>query len=147
MSRGLGRLQRFIKAQIYRADREYRRESVAMNGRRKIDPALDPLDEGTRNFWLTWPDIRYLIEENPEFNPGPYRISPSLERSAKRALQLLVERGEIARLRGGYSGYLNQYVTKEIYQRTFSPEAMRGFTPEQIEAAMEELAHNGGGNK
>jgi hypothetical protein len=137
MSHGLGRLQRFIRAQIYRAEREYKREGVAMSGRRKVDPDLDPIDDGVKNFWLTWPEIRILIEKNPDFNHGPCRISgpsesiepikvgpsgpipeisPSLERSAKRALHLLVKRGEIAKLWKAPGPYLTRYITKEMNQ-------------------------------
>ena len=139
MSRGLGRLQRFIKDQIYRAEREYRRESVCLSARMKLDPEFDPLDESVKCFWLTWPEIRILIEENPDFNRGPYRISgptesiepievgpsgpiyfpkisPSLERSAKRALHLLVKRGDIARIPPSERRYLTRYITKEMDQ-------------------------------
>jgi hypothetical protein len=135
MSRGLGRLQRFIKDQIYRAEREFKRESVCLFARMKLDPKFD--DEGVKTFWLTWPEIRILIEENPEFNRGrllisgpagsiePIRvgrsgpilqISPSLERSAKRALYLLVKRGDIVPLWKSDHRYLNRYITKEMHQ-------------------------------
>lgn len=114
MSRGLGKLQRFIKAQIHRAEREYHVEAQCLRA-----AGRDVVDDCERTFVLTWPDIRYLIEENQDFNPdgpdGPYRISKSLERSAKRALHLLVKRGEIARWRGG-DGDLNTYMTSKMDQ-------------------------------
>jgi hypothetical protein len=137
MSRGLGRLQRFIKERIYRAGREYRREVVAIKGRSRFkrDPNFDSLDEGVKRFTVCWWDVRQWVEGNPDFNRGPYRISgpsdsiepimvgpsgpiwfprisPALERSAKRALHTLVKRGEVACLRGG-AGYLHRYVTPE----------------------------------
>ena len=56
MSRGLGRLQRFIREQIYRCEREYKREQVALNGRRKIDPNIDDHDEGVKRFCFHWWD-------------------------------------------------------------------------------------------
>jgi hypothetical protein len=137
MSRGLGRLQRFIKDQIYRAEREYKRESKILFARMKIHPRFDPCAESAKSFWLTWPAIRILIEENPDFNHGPLRIrgpsesikpirvgpsgpipkiGPSLERSAKRALYLLVKRGDIARWPPSDQRYLTRYVTKEMGQ-------------------------------
>ena len=138
MSRGLGRLQHFIKEQIYRAEREYRREQVALNGRNRFkpDPNFDPINEGVKDFTVIWWDVRRWVEENPDFNYGPLRISgpsesikpirvgpsgpipeisPSLERSAKRALHTLVKRGEIARL-WRREGELSRYVTKEMDQ-------------------------------
>jgi hypothetical protein len=93
MSRGLGRLQRFIKEQIYSAEREYKREMVALNGRRKVDPDIENHDNGVKTFSVYWWDVRHWVEENPDFNPGPYRLSESLERSTKRALHTLVKRG------------------------------------------------------
>jgi hypothetical protein len=139
MSRGLGRLQRFIKDQIYRAERDYRREGICLFARMKTHPDFDPSAESVKSFWLTWPDIRMLVEENPDFNHGPYRISgpgesiepiivgpsgpiwfprisPALERSAKRALHALVKRGEIAKLWKAPGPYLTRYVTKEMDQ-------------------------------
>jgi hypothetical protein len=131
MSRGLGRLQRFIKEQIYRAEREDKHESKILFARMKTHPDFDPLDEGVKSFWLTWPDIRILIEENPDFNHGPCRISgpsesiepikvgpsgpipeisPSLERSAKRTLHSLVKRGDIVPLPPSGRRYLTRYI-------------------------------------
>jgi hypothetical protein len=116
MSRGLGRLQRFIKEQIYRAEREYKRESVALSGRRRLKPDLDPIEESVKNFVVNWYDVRNWVHYNPDFNPDSnYRLSEALERSAKQALHTLVKRGEIVRLRGG-EGRLNQYITKEMDQ-------------------------------
>jgi hypothetical protein len=156
MSRGLGRLQRFIKDQIYRAEREYRRESVILFRRMKRNPKFDPVDESVKPFWLTWPDIRILIEENPNFNRGTLRItgpagsikpikvgpagpilkiSPSLERSAKRALYLLVKRGEIAQLPPSDRRYLTRYMTKETDQemREAGKAIMEGFARMEAE--------------
>jgi hypothetical protein len=137
MSRGLGRLQRFIKEQVYRAEREYRHESGILRAREKTHPGFGGFDDAVKSFWLTWPDIRFLLEENPDFNRGPYRISgpsesiepikvgpfgpipeisPSLERSAKRALYLLVKRGEIAQIKPSDPRYLTRYITKEMDQ-------------------------------
>jgi hypothetical protein len=101
--------------QIYRAEREYRREQVALKGREKVRPGFDGFEDGVKRFFVYWWDVRRWVEENEEFNPGPYRLSESLERSAKRALYTLVKRGEIVRVKGG-DGHLNRYVTKEIDQ-------------------------------
>jgi hypothetical protein len=143
MSRGLGRLQRFIKEQVHRADREYRTEADALE-------AAGGDDEPKGRFWLTWPDIRSLIEENPDFNRGPYRIagpggsirpmqvgpsgpipeiSASLERSAKRALYLLVKRGEIVQIQPSERHYLTRYITKDMDQqlRETGKAIMEGF--------------------
>jgi uncharacterized protein YaaR (DUF327 family) len=110
-------LQRFIREQIYRADREYRREQVALNGRGKVvGPDFDAYDESIKRFVAYWWDVRHWIEENEDFNPGPYRLSEALERSAKRALYTLVKRGEIVRIKGG-DGDLNKYITKEMDER------------------------------
>jgi hypothetical protein len=113
MSRGLGRLQRFIKEQIYRAEREYQREAVALKGREKLKPGFDAFEDGVKRFCVYWWDVRRWVENNPEFNPGPYRLSESLERSAKRALHTLVKRGEVACMKGKIS----RYVTKEMDQQ------------------------------
>jgi hypothetical protein len=115
MSRGLGRLQRFIKDQIYRAEREYKRESVCLFARMKLNPKFDPGENSVKRFIVFWWDVRQWVEDSPDFNPGPYRLSPSLERSTKRALHSLVKRGEIVRLRGD-EGRLNQYMTNEMNQ-------------------------------
>ena len=135
-TRGLGKLQRFIKEQIYRAEREYKREAVALSRRRKVKPDFDSFKEGMKAFWLTWPHIRYLIEENPDLNPGPYRISPSLERSAKRALHLLVKRGEIVRMKD--ERYLNRYITNEMDQslRQTGKAIMEGFARMEKEGGL-----------
>jgi|SRR5215469_11043673 len=114
MSRGLGRLQRFIKDRIYRAEREYKREQVALSGRRKLDPDYIS-EDGVKRFTVFWWDVRQWVEDNPDFNPGPYRLCEALERSTKRALHTLVKRGEIVRLRGE-EGRLNKYITKEMDQ-------------------------------
>jgi hypothetical protein len=113
MSRGLGRLQRFIKEQIYRAEREYKRECVALTGRGRVRPDDD--EDGVKTFPVYWWNVREWVENNEDFNPGPDRLSEALERSAKRALYTLVKRGEIVRLRGG-DGDLNRYITKEMDQ-------------------------------
>jgi hypothetical protein len=110
MSRGLGRLQRFIKERMYRAEREYERERVALRGRERVKPGFDAFDDGVKRFWFYWWDVRRWVEDNEEFNPGPYRISESLERSTKRALHGLVKRGEIAVDR---PFRVNRYFTKE----------------------------------
>src|SRR5262249_30586059 len=111
MSRGLGKLQRFIKAQIYRAEHEYKRESAILFARMKLDPKFDPDENSVKCFFAYWWDVRHWVEENEEFNPGPYRMSESLERSTKRALHTLVKRGEIANFP---FGRLNQYMTREM---------------------------------
>jgi hypothetical protein len=113
MSRGLGRLQRFIKEQIYRAEREYKREVVALNGRRRLDADFDSFEDSVKRFVVYWWDVRGWVENNPDFNPGPYRLSESLERSTKRALHTLVKRGEVACMKGR----VNMYVTKEMDQQ------------------------------
>jgi hypothetical protein len=127
MSRGLGRLQRYIKEQIYRAEREWKRENIALRSREKLKPGFDGFNDSVKSFFLTWPRIRFLIEENPDFNPGPYRISPSLEQSVKRALRLLVKRGEIAQHKS--DNRLAIYMTKETDQslRESSKAFMEGF--------------------
>ena len=122
MGRGLGRLQRFIKEQVYRVQREWDEECAAIE-------AAGSNDEPQGRYWLWWFQIRSLIENDPDLNPGPYRISPSLERSAKRALLNLVKRGEVAKVPGGIgrmpgrSECLAAYITKETYQESFSDEA------------------------
>jgi hypothetical protein len=134
MSRGLGRLQRFIKDQIYRVEREYQAEADALD-------AAGSDDEPKSRFWLTWPEIRILIEDNPDFNLDlPYRISPSLERSAKRALHLLVKRGDIARWPTSDQRYLTRYLTKETDQevRNTGKAIMEGFARMEAEGTSPE---------
>jgi hypothetical protein len=74
-------LQRFIKAQIHRAERDYRVEAKCIYAVERRIPKYDG-EEPLRTFWLTWPEIKILIEEDPDLNPGPYRITEALERSA-----------------------------------------------------------------
>jgi hypothetical protein len=104
-------LQRFIKEQIYRAEREHGRESVALRGREKLKPGFDGFDDSVKRFFAYWWDVRHWVEESEEFNPGPYRMSESLERSTKRALHTLVKRGEIANFP---FGRFHQYMTNEM---------------------------------
>ena len=66
----------------------------------------------------------------PKLNPGP-ELSPSLQRSAKRALHRLVERGEIGRESHPDGSH---YMTKETYEENFSPKAT-----EQLKAAIEQV--------
>jgi hypothetical protein len=94
------------KVRFPRVDREYHAEAERLEA-----AGSDDGPEG--DFWLTWPQIRILIENNEAFNPGPYRISESLERSAKRALHSLVKRGEIGKME---TSYLTRYLTKETDQ-------------------------------
>lgn len=108
-------MQRFIKEQIYRREREFKREQVALNGRGKVKPEFDAYDNSVKRFCFLWWDVRNWVEGNPEFNPGPYRLSESLERSTKRALYTLVKRGEIGCTPGG-GGWRNQYMTVKMKQ-------------------------------
>jgi len=137
MSRGLGKLQRFIKEQVYRAEREYRREIVALRGREKVKPGFDAVDDAVKWFMVFWWDVRRWVEENPDFNRIPYRlsgpsesiepmevgpdgpiyflkISPSLERATKRALHTLVRRGEIVQVRTKPARYLTKEMNKQL---------------------------------
>jgi len=128
MSRGLGKLQRFIKEQIYRAEREYDRERVALEGRRRVilqrlgrdhfnRGERDPFDDGVKRWVVYWWDVRRWVDQNPAFNPDPeqYRLSEALERSAKRALHGLVQRGEIVQDREGkYATYYTIEMQKRL---------------------------------
>ena len=128
MSRGLGKLQRFIKEQIYRAEREYDRERVALEGRRRVilqrlgrdhfnRGERDPFDDGVKRWVVYWWDVRRWVDQNPAFNPDPeqYRLSEALECSAKRALHGLVQRGEIVQDREGkYATYYTIEMQKRL---------------------------------
>ena len=125
MSRGLGR---FIKEQIYKADREYRAEEDALR-------AAGSDESPKHRFWLGWWEIKHRIEADPELNPGS-ELSPSLQRSAKRALHRLVERGEIGRESHPDGSH---YMAKETYEENFSPKAT-----EQLKAAIEQVERQEG---
>jgi hypothetical protein len=123
MSRGLGKLQREIKAQIYAQYERFHRQCDA-------DPEGDGPD---CHFWLYWSDIRRSLFEVA--GPGFLIIkkpSPALERAAKRALFTLVMRKEIGRIRivGRYC-----YVPIEAWNESFSPEAEK-----RLKAALERFA-------
>jgi hypothetical protein len=107
MSRGLGSLQRFIKEQIYRKDGEYRAEQDRLDA--------EGSDDGPEGrFWLFWWEIKWLISDDPALNKDApkYRMSRSMERSAKRALHSLYKRGEVARIHVGSSDQW-AYITPE----------------------------------
>jgi hypothetical protein len=126
MSRGLGKLQRLIKALIEAQDERYRRECEA-------DPEhCDP-------FWLTWSDIRFvLFVDVVQFdyaNPIHRKLWPSFERAAKRALHTLWKRGEIGRIwdeRNGRRFWV--YMARRTYDESFSPEVGK-----ELKAALERL--------
>jgi len=133
MSRGL---ERFIKEQIYKADREYRAEEDALR-------AAGSDESPKHRFWLGWWEIKHRIEAEPKLNPGP-ELSPSLQRSAKRALHRLVERGEIGRESHPDGSH---YMTKETYEENFSPKATEQLSPkatEQLKAAIEQVERQEG---
>jgi len=99
---------------------------VALYGRGRVVPDFDTFEEGVKRFLVYWWDVRRWVEENEEFNPGPYRMSEALERSTKRALYSLVKRGEI------YQETWRKpfrYMTKEMHQSLTegSKEIMEGF--------------------
>jgi hypothetical protein len=110
MSRGLGKLQRFILDRMRRLDREHDREWRALIYRTGVDPGFDPVGQCERNDFVYWWDVRRWVEDSEEFGPI---MSEALERSTKRALHTLVKRGEIVCERDRY----NCYFTKERYQR------------------------------
>ena len=114
MSRGPGKLQRFIKDRIYEQRRKWDEERAALE-------AAGSEDSPKSRYWLHWFEIRHLIEADPELNPGPDRMSDHLERSARRALRGLVKRGEVGRVEDVPGRSI--YITKECYEDNFSPEA------------------------
>jgi hypothetical protein len=122
MSRGLGKLQRQIKALIEAQNERFHRECDA-------DPEGDGPD---CHFGLYWSDIRRSLFEVA----GPAFLiikkpSPALERAAKRALHTLWKRKEIGRIRiaGRYC-----YVPIETWNESFSPESEK-----QLKAALERM--------
>ena len=122
MSRGLGKLQRLIKALIEAQHERFHQECNA-------DPEGDIPD---CQFWLYWSDIRRSLFEIA--GPGFLIIkkpSPALERAAKRALHTLWKRKEIGRIRiaGRYC-----YIPIETWNEGFSPESEK-----QLKAALERL--------
>src|SRR5262245_16523710 len=124
MSRGLGKLQRHIKALIEAQDERYRQECDA-------DP--DGEREPSCSFWLYWSDIKKSLFEVA--GPGFLIIekpSPALERAAKRALHTLWKRGEIGRIRDHGGLYL--YMPIETWNEGFSPKALA-----ELKEALERL--------
>ena len=122
MSRGLGRLQRNLKAMIYEQHECWLKEFE-----RRAD--ADEMPEG--QFWLTWPEIKYLIKLDMGLDPEA-KLDPSFERSLKRALHLLLKRGEVRKI-PGMPG-VSCYITKECHEECFSLEADR-----KLLAALERL--------
>jgi hypothetical protein len=108
MSRGLGRLQRIIKALIY-AQNDYFQKCADAQG--------DDFDGSGPQFWITWPDIRTIMADDLGRKP-----SDALERAAKRALHTLLKRGEIGRIRHPAAD-LYCYIPIETWNECFSPEA------------------------
>jgi hypothetical protein len=91
MSRGLGALQREIKTLL---DRSFR-------------VGIGP---------LRFADIRAVSVINDGGNPETERLDPTHERSLKRALQTLVQRGEVLILSGkGGPGDPRRYTTVECF--------------------------------
>ena len=124
MSRGLGKLQRTIKALIYAQSERFDRESAA------ADPEGDLPD---CVFWLTWTDIRFHFWKNFDPSKKSYEDWLALERAAKRALHTLWKRGEIGRIRHHVNG-LYCYMPIETYNESFSPQAA-----ESLKQALERL--------
>ena len=127
MSRGPGKLQRFIKDRIYEQGRKWDEERAAL-------AAAGSADSPKSRYWLYWFEIRHLIEADPELNPGPDRMNDHLERSARRALRGLVERGEVGRVEDVPGRSI--YITKECYEDKFAPEA-----EQRLKASLERLPH------
>src|SRR5262245_4388121 len=122
MSRGLGKLQRHIKALIEAQNERFHRECEA-------DPEGDIPD---CHFALTWSDIRKSLFVGPGFVIID-KPSPALERAAKRALHTLWKRKEIGRIRG----HRYFYMPIEAWNEGFSPESEK-----QLKAVLERMAAN-----
>jgi hypothetical protein len=126
MSRGLGRFQRNIKAMIYGVDAWWREECAKAEAEER-EPA-----DGYR-YWVLWPEIKATVKDDLGLSPED-KLPPSLERSLKRALHSLVKRGEIGKMPDLPPGSLAHYITKECYDESFSPKALR-----QLKEAMSRM--------
>jgi hypothetical protein len=111
MSRGLGKLQRLIKALIEAQDDRFHKECEA-------DPECDRDHDP---FWLTWSDIRFVlfvdIARFDYANPIHRKLWPSFERAAKRALHTLWKRGEIGRIWDERNGRREKLMTRAFLRR------------------------------
>jgi hypothetical protein len=111
MSRGLGKLQRYIKALIEAQAERFDRECEA-------DPEGDVAECA---FWLTWTDIRMRLLEDAGSDWDKFSLAA--ERAAKRALHTLWKRGEIGRISDDDGPCRWLYIPKKTYDESFSAEA------------------------
>jgi hypothetical protein len=89
MSRGLGKLQREVKDIVVQYDEWFFREYVSSG---------ESLDKAP---WLSWPIIRNIYFQHRSLNHsamGRTEAHASLERSLKRALNALIDRGEVCKV-------------------------------------------------
>jgi hypothetical protein len=107
MSRGLGNLQREVKTIIAEYDDWFFSVYITFG---------EPVEESP---WLSWPIIRnlYFQQRGLAFDSTSLRyVHASLERSLKRALKTLVDRGEVRRIPSP-SGRGWHYTTPERLQQ------------------------------
>jgi hypothetical protein len=105
MSRGLGKLQREVKTVVVDYTEWFFREAVVTCP----NPDNAP--------WLTWRIIRnlYFLERGFDFSPiGKGYAHANLERSMKRALKALVDRGEVCRIQFPFGWH---YTTPEQFEK------------------------------
>ena len=105
MSRGLGNLQREVKAIVAEYDEWFFSAYVTLG---------EPVEKAP---WLSWPIIRnlYFQQRGLAFDSTSLRyVHASLERSLKRALKTLVERGEVRRVPMAFRWH---YATPERFQQ------------------------------
>jgi hypothetical protein len=108
MSRGLGKLQREVKAIVAEYDAWFFGEYVFL-----AQEAGEPVDSAP---WLTWRIIRnrYFQERGFDFSvTGRTYVHASLERGLKRALKRLVDRGEVCRVPMEFGWH---YTTPETFK-------------------------------
>jgi hypothetical protein len=100
MSRGLGKLQRDVLAVIVSYDAWFYGEYVREG---------EPVEKAP---WLTWRIVRnlYFQERGWDFSPIGRYVNARRERSMKRALKTLVDRGSVCRVKFPFGWH---YMTPE----------------------------------
>jgi hypothetical protein len=105
MSRGLGKLQREVKDIVFHYD-EWLFSKYGSSG--------ESLDKAP---WLSWPIIRNIYFEQRSLNHsaiGRTEAESALERSLKRALNALVNRGEVCKVPLFFGWH---YTTPDRYEK------------------------------
>jgi hypothetical protein len=128
MSKGLGKMQRYILALV--EAQEAAHEKAAND-----DPEGDKLADWPR-FWITWPEIRNRAYE--DFRPSDWNQWRAIERSAKRALLTLWRQKKVGRIHDDrWRCYF--YMTAATYDENFTPERPKRLLAKALERTLAKL--------